>query len=296
MEDLIKNNKIGKVFDIIVTDAGKLPSKHIISIVMPYKYQDKNNEQLRNAFSLVIDKAIELKYKSIAIPYIGTGANGYEYADIHQALNDVMFNYQYKQGIAIDILSVRFHTTKDVRDSDSKNIINRRDDQYFDIGYYYDINNTKIIQDAIRKNYKKEDELEVESLYSPADFIRTAIKRAGGYTKVPEINEVLNNDARKNIAKFKKIIKKEEIYKTSIILGLNFTQIIQFMEISGYTFSPVTNHNIDMEVFKFIVNNNGFTKPYHYIANYFIKLSDVVFDAVLEYEAPKRKKKNTEEI
>ena len=113
LKDYIDNNPEGKIFDIKVTDAGKLPSKHIINIVMPYKNFDENNQQLKKAFEFVIDKAISLKYKSIAIPYIGTGANGYSYEDIHQALNDVMFIYQYKPNITIDIVSVRFHSRND---------------------------------------------------------------------------------------------------------------------------------------------------------------------------------------
>lgn len=311
LEDFINNNVKGNVFDIKVTDAGHLPSEHIINIVMPYKYQDKDNEQLRKAFSLVIDKAIELKYKSIAIPYIGTGANGYEYDDIHQALNDVMFNYQYKQGIEIDILSVRYHTTKINRNRIDEEIRlhseyresymnmegefrserHRREKEPFDILKYDDMNNVSLIQDAIRRNYKKEDELQIDSLYSPADFIRKAFKKAGGYAAVPLFESVLSNDARKNIASFKKSIKKEEIYCTSYLLKLNFTQIIQYMEISGYTFSPVTKNRLDIEVFKFIVNNNGFTKSDDFIDDYFYNLSEEISDIVINYEAPKRNKK-----
>ncbi len=314
LENFINNNTNGKVFDIIVTDAGKLPSKHIINIVMPYKYQDKNNEQLRQAFSMVIDKAIELKYESIAIPYIGTGANGYSYNDIHKALNDVMFNYQYKQGISIDILSVRFHSikrSKKIRDgiprftddANENGLINdyRRDNsrklkKEFTVENYFDINNVSLIQDAIRRNYKKEDEINVESLYNPADFIRKALKNAGGCTQVPLFNTVLNNDAIKNIARFSKIIKKEEIYSTAYMLKLNFTQIIQYMEISGYTFSPVTKNNLDIEVFKFIVNNNGFTKSDIFIDDYFYAISEKISDIVINYEAPKRKKKKEDAI
>ncbi len=312
LEDFINNNVNGRIFDIKVTDAGKLPSKHIINIVMPYKYQDKNNEQLRKAFTLVIDKAIELKFKSIAIPYIGTGANGYSYNDIHQALNDVMFNYQYKPGIEIDILSVRFHTTMN-RDRICDEMPHAITDDYlmelaakeatfrqegpkrgkkeFTIEDYDDMNNVSRIQDAIRKNYKKDDEIIVESLYSPADFIRAALKNAGGYTQVPLFNTVLNNDAIKNIARFSKTIKKEEIYCTSYILKLNFTQIVQYMEISGYTFTPVSNNDLDIEVFKYIVNNNGFTKSYIDIDDYFGSLSPKISDIVINYEPPKRTKK-----
>lgn len=294
LEDYINKNSFGNVFEIKVTDAGKLPSKHIINIIMPYKYED-NNELLRKAFSLVIDKAIELKYKSIAIPYIGTGANGYDYDDIHEALNDVMFNYQYKQGIEIDIISVRYHSLNKNREIRDEEMIRERRlrGEYstsFCIKNDYTVDNVGKIQDAIRRNYNKYDELKLDVLCSPADFIRAAIKQRGGYSKVPRMNVILNNNARKNIASFKKIIKKEEIYSTAVVLKLNFTQIIQYMEISGYTFSPSTKDNLDINVFNYIVNNNGFTKSDDDITDYFASLSSERAMAILTYEPQKRSK------
>lgn len=298
LEDYINKNSIGNVFDIIVTSAGKLPSKHIINIVMPYKYEDTNNELLRKAFSLVIDKAIELKYKSIAIPYIGTGANGYDYDDIHEALNDVMFNYQYKQGIEIDIISVRYHSLNKKRNVRDEEMIKERRlrggySTSFCIKNDYTIDNVGKIQDVIRRNYNKYDELKVDVLCSPADFIRAAIKKCGGYSKVPRMNVILNNNSRKNIASFKKNIKKEEIYSTAVVLKLNFTQIIQYMEISGYTFSPSTKDNLDINIFNYIVNNDGFTKSDDDITDYFASLSSKAAMAILTYEPPKRTKKKS---
>jgi hypothetical protein len=68
------------------------------------------------------------------------------------------------------------------------------------------------------------------------------------------------------------------------------------MEISGYTFSPVTKNNLDIEVFKFIVNNNGFTKSDIFIDDYFYAISEKISDIVINYEAPKRKKKKEDAI
>jgi hypothetical protein len=63
------------------------------------------------------------------------------------------------------------------------------------------------------------------------------------------------------------------------------------MEISGYTFTPVSNNDLDIEVFKYIVNNNGFTKSYIDIDDYFGSLSPKISDIVINYEPPKRTKK-----
>ena len=302
----IDNHPEGKIFDIKVTDAGKLPSKHIINIVMPYKNFDENNKQLKKAFEFVIDKAISLKYKSIAIPYIGTGANGYSYEDIHQALNDVMFIYQYKPNITIDIVSVRFHSRND--SSNRKEYYKEKNRNLSNVSNYpnYDRRNTELkiekndiksvglIQDAIRRNYRKEDEIDIESLYSPNDFISKIFKNAEDDNKRSTFDLIITKNARKNIARFAKQVSKKEIYSSAFALNLNFTQIIQYMEISGYTFSPVSKDDVDIEIFKYIVHNNGFTKPLIEMEEYFSKYPEVL-KVLIEFEAPKRKKKKKEE-
>lgn len=323
LADIPNNSPYCNTFDMFVTGAGDLPSKHIIHIVMPFKKDDNNNEKLRRVFSLVIDKAIELKYKSIAIPYIGMGVYGYTYNDINQTLNDVMFNYQYKKDIEIDITSVRFNlkklkikkikepinpTTRSVsvcgvvkkeaphkKESNDKNLF-KIEKEIFDLDFSAGMENIEKIQKAIINYYIPGDEIKIESLNTPVDFIKAAVKRLGGYSKVPLLNVVLNSDARKNIAKFTKNIRKEEIYCSSYLLKLNFTQIIQFMEISGYTFSPVSKNNIDLEVFKYIVNNNGFTKPQSDIDDYFYNLGEEISSIVIDYEPPKKRKKDIADI
>ncbi len=316
--DIVHSDELLNVFDIFVTDSCDSQFKHVINIVMPFKKNDNNNELLRKVFSLVIDKAIELKYKSIAIPYIGVGSYGYTYNDVHQALNDVMFTYQYKKDIEIDITSVRFdlkalkkkkdnHTQSFImrsapvrrvlpqKESNDKNL-NKIEKEIFDLDFSAGMENIEKIQEAIKEYYKPYDEIKIESLNTPVDFIKAAVKRLGGYSKVPLLNVVLNSDARKNIAKFTKNIRKEEIYCSSYLLKLNFTQIIQFMEISGYTFSPVSKNNIDLEVFKYIVNNNGFTKPQSDIDDYFYNLGEEISSIVIDYEPPKKRKKDIADI
>ena len=351
LRDFINSKEEAKVFEIVVTGAGELPTKHIINIVMPYKYFDKNNEQLKKAFSLVIDKAIELKYKSIAIPYIGAGANGYKYEDIHRALNDVMFNYQYKKDIAIDILSVRYFARNRSMENELEDINIRmirrlqensseRERMFNQLGLtditqeefenriadYLDTNpnelfvnylntnqaryskkefkystkdgikNVNLIQDTIRRNYRVQDELVFKDLYSPADFIRAAIKKAGGYDEVRNLPNVLSESAIKNIARFSKHIKKEQLYASAVILKLNFTQVIQYMEISGFTFSPATKCDLDLKVFKYIVENDGFTQSQEDIDTYFSQFEEYVREKVIDYEAPKRADKQNARI
>lgn len=301
LKEYIKNHKKGNIFDIKVTDAGVLPSKHIINIVMPYKYSDDNNKALKKAFSLVIDTAIELKYKSIAIPYIGTGANGYSYEDIHEALNDVMFIYQYKPNISIDIVSVRYHSRSDEIYHEYANVSNYHINnnkpfngrEEFVLERLDDYKNIGLIQDAIRRHYRVEDEIYINSLYSPDDFISKVFKNTDDYTR-NILRNIIPDNARKNIARFKKQVSKKEIFSSAFTLKLNFTQIVQYMEIAGYTFSPVSKYNLDMEIFKYIVENDGFTKPLWEMEEYFEKYPEIL-KILIEFEAPKRKRKNKDD-
>ncbi len=270
LNDYINNHVTAEELHIEVTPAGDLPSKYIINIVMPYKKHDSHNNQLRKAFCLVIDKAIELKCKSISIPFIGTGANGYEASDVNEAINEVMFMYQYKEGIALNIVLVRYYLEarryngrKISSPAISKGIYNLRKnkDKLASLNY---------IRASIKDNYDIEDEFILDyPVYSPCDIIKEAVKRKGGYTRVPLLNTILNSDARKNISRGKKVIKKLEIYQAAIILKLNFTQLIQLMELSGYTFSISSKDDIDIEVFEYALNNDGFIDDEIYIMEHF---------------------------
>lgn len=270
LNDYIKNHVTAEELHIEVTPAGDLPSKYIINIVMPYKKHDSNNDLLRKAFSLVIDKAIELKCKSIAIPFIGTGANGYEAKDVSEAINEVMFMYQYKEGIALNIVLVRYYKEiKKLNESKlsspiiSRGICNLKK-------HKDDLNSLNYIRNAIKENYDVKDEFVLDyPVYSPCDIIKEAVKRKGGYTRVPLLNSILNSNARKNISRGKKVIKKIEIYQAAIILKLNFTQLVQFMELSGYTFSISSKDDIDIEVFEYALKNDGFIDDEVYIMEYF---------------------------
>lgn len=136
ISNMLKDNPTADIFQMFVTDAGKLPSKHIIHIVMPFKSMDTNhNDNLRKAFSLVIDKAISLGYKSIGIPYIGTGANGYQNEDIAATINSILFEYQYKENINMKIVSIVYNPTGDSRrfkDVDEKYYNERFFDKYLE--------------------------------------------------------------------------------------------------------------------------------------------------------------------
>ena len=100
------NYDIGELF---ITKAGKLPCNYIINIVTPFEAQDDNLEKLIKAYKDVINKAIELKCKSIAIPMMGTGANGYTRAQSNRALKSAIEDLlALEEEKGEDILEVKF--------------------------------------------------------------------------------------------------------------------------------------------------------------------------------------------
>lgn len=316
IDDMIKNNPNANIFDTFITDAGYLPSKNVIHIVMPFKYDDKYNKNLKLAFEKVIDLAIEKGFESIAIPFVGTGANGYSKNDVHDALDDTMFKYQYKEGIKINILSINFKNTQartnrfdkenmyimgEDADSRKENIVGNgiltSDDYFFDIKYEprYLIRNVNYL---ISKLYKKEDEFDIFYVQSPIDFV-TLYRKAKGYKETEKITYVFGtyegykkyedskkkiptkyNDTIKNIKKGKHTVTKFEVYKIAIALKLNFTQTIQLMTLFGYAFNPISEENVDYEIFNFMINNNGFAKKDCDPEEYFYNLDEIIYEII----------------
>ena len=169
IEKMLKEYPTGKVFDYHVTNAGVLKPKKIIHIVMPFKKNDKDNKDLKKAFSLVIDEAISLGMKSIAIPCIGTGANGYSKKDIYDAIDDVMFKYIYTPDIEIEIQSIMYGTTEkqkrtqfNERIEAANRLLGSKPDGYEIHFNLKDIQkNVREINKLIMHFYYKEDELKI---------------------------------------------------------------------------------------------------------------------------------------
>ena len=303
MRDMLNNNPHANIYDMFVTDAGRLPSKHVIHIVMPFKKDDKFNENLRKAFMLVIDKAISLGYKSIAIPGIGTGANGYNKKDIYDAIDDVIFKYMYTPNIEIEIQSIIFASTSKQRqhiideiecerrqkkerimsqtdacvmpqiDGDlSSPSIPKPKKKHYEL-FISDLrDNTRLIHEYISENYNPKDEIKViktvEFPYRSAySFMDTYIAEYGkeafvGYKKyVTRMNDI------SELRIGKKILKKIDVFNMAMGASMNFTNFIQFMTLAGFTFSPIKE--LDLEVLKYALNNNGFSKGLVHSIEYF---------------------------
>lgn len=298
IDNMLRFHQTEDVFWTYITDAGQLPSKHIIHIVMPFKDEDDHNKNLRKAFETVIDLAIEKGYESLAIPFIGTGANGYSKSDVHEALDDTMFKYQYKQGIKINIVSINYSSTRTRRygsNQESPYEEYNRSRNYpervsFDIYGDYK-KQIKDVTSIISKLYKREDEFDLSKVEKPVDFI-SEYRKVKGYKETDEINKVFGTykakklkpgekekkisnkfrDVFKNVKRGKRSFSKYEIIRIAIALELNFTQLIQLMTLFDYSFNPFSIAGMDYEIFNFVIHNNGFvnsyeSEPYQYFFN-----------------------------
>ena len=313
ISDMIKDNPEANYFDTFITDAGDLPSKHIIHIVLPHKNDDKYNKNLKILFHKVIDLAIKKRYKSIGIPYTDVSMLGYDENDIKRTLDNVMFEYQFKKDIKIDIHSIYFDTNpiekygilnKKYRRNRSHHHSNKynytmnggyyddcEEESYFNIEGNRNAQIKWLYQDIYRY-YDSTDEIYISQIEKPFDFVECYMYEKG-YSKTKNMRLVFGYyengsskyaDTRKNIIKGKRKLTKQDIYRLAIAGEMNFTQIIQFLTISGYCFNPQSLHNIDFEIFNYITNENGFPNS-NKVRSYFgdVKYKDI-YNVLFENE------------
>ena len=302
IDDMIKNHPTGEVFDTFVTNGGDLNCKKIIHIVMPYKSDDRFNNLLKDAFCKVIDKALELGMKSIAIPKIGTGANGYSINDIYDALRDVTLKYQYKEGITLDIINLLFDTSasniaRERNYATRQKVIDRIDkdgvfedfkEEIIDVKYsnssidrdYDNIDDRRFRDDVsyilalIAHKYNKKDEY----CYIPDDDRQYSFAFAEDYGRdhkiMNRVGSFYSKDMRKNFRRGKKSLKKTDCFRLAYLEEMNFTTVIQFMQTAGFSFSPITKNDLDLDIFRYIYEYDGFTKGQEHFEKNIVKISN----------------------
>lgn len=302
INSMLKNHPTANIFDIFVTDSGALPSKHVIHIVMPFKNNDKCNENLKKAFSMVIDKAIALGYESIGIPYIGTGANGYEKEDIAQALNSILFEYQYKDNIKIKIVSIVYNTVGDSARLQGNELKHYNEDRIYESiqrmhrnqnpyqdgrmypnvplrdreksrskSYYYSDLKTHFILEAIENYYNGEDEYELtKKVDNPVDYIRDFKKKKKLYDVSADYVAALSYSNQTKVSSGERQIRRNEVINLAIACKMNFTEFIQFMFFSGFAISTNSKDDIEIALLQYLIDNKqfkGLALTYNELAN-----------------------------
>ena len=77
---------VGRVF---LTDGYNLPSKKIIHVVTPFYRTDKKLKSLEFIYKIVLVLAYKNGWKNIALPLLGTGANGYPHAFVLKMITNL---------------------------------------------------------------------------------------------------------------------------------------------------------------------------------------------------------------
>lgn len=83
--------------EVAVTSAGRLPARYIIHTVGPIGDKPENDEIMESCFKNILKKSDELKLRSLALPFVGTGIFGYPLERFVvvaiKSLNDYFCNY-----------------------------------------------------------------------------------------------------------------------------------------------------------------------------------------------------------
>ncbi len=96
-EDVLRDAKrtwskypFGEVF---VTDSYGLPCKKIIHVITPLKFMDPKNEMIAEVYKKVLQTALDNGIKTISVPIIGTGANGYVTGTVASIARRICFQF-----------------------------------------------------------------------------------------------------------------------------------------------------------------------------------------------------------
>ncbi len=277
--DSKRDMEYGYMFE---TDGGDLPVGHVLHIVTPMAKDDKDNIALYNAYKSVIEFAISKGYKKIGIPLIGAGYNGYSEGESYDTLLKVLEevsekeeelenngNKLKKEIINASIIIYRkSDTKKDYKSIDKKEKIYRK---YFGNGF----NQSRIdfngrISDEIKNEHSFLRVMDFVSDINPHDIFSpkftSADKRsyAHPYDFVEDyciqkdlpVKTLREYDSHKrNKIHDNKTLSKIDVYRFSILLNLNKTEIIQFMSLCGHGFNPTSD--LDMFFMDYVEGKFG---------------------------------------
>ena len=269
-----QNNPVGT---ILVTSAGKLKANKIIHVVTPFKHMDnEKNELLVKAYKDCINKAIELGFTSIALPFIGTGANGYSEAEAFDAIGDACVDIllqEEKQNK--DILNITvvgylkpYNNYHETIEEQCDCLLKRH--RMRDCCYEESIEGTHIPSHPLIDEFCELAEtmydVDIEDMLVPSfkytrpfDFYDDFVMQKNIYE--PNITKQGFERYYKHRLRNKDELKKIDIYRLSFLVGMNKAQIMQWMHIAGLSFSPLSP--LDKLYWKYI--NGEYPKQTNFI-------------------------------
>lgn len=278
--DAQKDMLFGK---IIETEGGDLQSAHVLHIVTPFKKNDDSNcTQLRKAYKSVVDYAINHGYKTIGLPIIGTGANGYSDKEAYEAVLDVLSEISDKEvDTEEDIINatvIAYLNPKPLKEQlyeDERRMLLERARNVQ--GVYYDSfdladkvspQNSKLKEAYADKHsflniIKFVADINPEDMFfpynwpnpNPYKYPYDFVDDYCAQKKLPLKTLREYDSHRRQKTRINQTLSKIDVFRFSVLLNLNKTEIIQFMSLCGYGFNPASR--LDMFFMDFINGKYG---------------------------------------
>lgn len=278
--DAQKDMPFGK---IIETEGGDLQSAHVLHIVTPFKKNDDSNcTQLRKAYKSIVDYAINHGYKTIGLPIIGTGANGYSDKEAYEAVLDVLSEISDKEvETEEDIINatvIAYLNPKPLKEQlyeDERRMLLERSRNVQ--GVYYDSfdladkvspQNSKLKEAYADKHsflniIKFVADINPEDMFfpynwpnpNPYKYPYDFVDDYCAQKKLPLKTLREYDSHRRQKTRINQTLSKIDVFRFSVLLNLNKTEIIQFMSLCGYGFNPASR--LDMFFMDFINGKYG---------------------------------------
>ena len=244
------NNKVGQIF---VSDAYGLNSKKIFHVVSPFCNNDTNNQNLINTYRNIFLEVIKYGYKSVAVPFLGTGANGYSDREAHdafaEACNEIIEKEEETNTDILDIsLIVADHSKKKIQKKnesikslsnmdvilvDCRNKMLRREEPRTP----RIIGKLKRCLDAMSFTSENEILFPTTTYKLPYDFVDDYIIQKGIDEKILRISG-LDRKVKYKMRNSKKL-DKIDVYRLAFVLNMNKPTTVEFMVLCGYSFNPL---------------------------------------------------------
>lgn len=278
--DAQKDMPFGK---IIETEGGDLQPAHVLHIVTPFKKNDDSNcTQLRKAYKSVVDYAINHGYKTIGLPIIGTGANGYSDKEAYEAVLDVLSEISDKEvengEDIINATVIAYLNPKPLKEQlyedERRMLLDRARNVQ---GVYYDSfdladkvapQNLKLKEAYADKHsflniIKFVADINPEDMFfpynwpnpNPYKYPYDFVDDYCAQKKLPLKTLREYDSHRRQKTRINQTLSKIDVFRFSVLLNLNKTEIIQFMSLCGYGFNPASR--LDMFFMDFINGKYG---------------------------------------
>ena len=104
-----------------LTDSFGLPCKKIIHAITPFRRIDRKNEQIEQTYQNILKLALDSGLKSICVPLIGTGANGYSSDKVAQIARRACYRFAEEHPdfeVYLNIYSVEVAASRDEEEED----------------------------------------------------------------------------------------------------------------------------------------------------------------------------------